>query len=124
MRWEVGKSGYIPLDKQSHPCKGVKMVTIIRDTDLIRVAGSVKPDAKKRVVLPDALVQEGIIYHIYRNSIGQILLDPQVTIPASELWLFENKDALASVDRGMLESVRINRGSFAKYIRNASKVTL
>ncbi len=100
------------------------MVTIIRDTDLIRVAGSVKPDAKKRVVLPDALVQEVIIYHIYRNSIGQILLDPQVTIPASELWLFENKDALASVDRGMLESVRINRGSFAKYIRNASKVTL
>lgn len=95
------------------------MVTIIKDANLIRVGGSVKPDAKKRVVLPDALVQEGIIYHIYHNSFGQILLDPQVTIPASELWLFENKDALASVDRGMLESARINRGSFAKYVRNA-----
>ena len=95
------------------------MVTIIRDTDLTRVAGSVKPDAKKRIVLPDSLVQEGIIYHIYHNSVGQILLDPQVTIPASELWLFENKDALASVDRGMAETTSINRGSFAKYVKNA-----
>lgn len=98
------------------------MVTIIKDTDLKRVDGSVKPDTKKRVVLPAALVQKGIIYHIYHNSIGQILLDPQVTIPASELWLFENKEALASVDRGMAESMNgqvINRGSFAKYIKDA-----
>ena len=98
------------------------MVTIKRGEDLTRVAGSVKPDAKKRVVLPNALVQKDIIYHIYYNSVGQILLDPQVTIPASELWLFENKEALASVDRGMLESLSgktIKRGSFAKYTKNA-----
>ena len=99
------------------------MVTFMQDEDLIKVADSVKPDAKKRVVLPDALVREGIIFHIYHNSIGQILLDPQVTIPASELWLFENKDALASVDRGMAESMNgqvIKRGSFAKYAKDAS----
>ena len=54
------------------------------------VAASVKPDAKKRVVLPKALVEEGITYHIYTNKFGQIVLDPQVTIPASELWLFKN----------------------------------
>jgi len=95
------------------------MVTTLRGTDLTRVAGSVKPDTKKRVVLPNAVVREDMIYHIYYNSIGQILLDPQVTIPASELWLFENKDSLALVDRGMLESARINRGSFAKYVKNA-----
>ena len=93
------------------------MIPIIKD--LTRVAGSVKPDIRKRVILPSALVQEGVVFHIWHNSIGQILLDPQVTIPASELWLFENKDALASVDRGMLESIRVNRGSFAKYIKNA-----
>lgn len=99
------------------------MVTIIKATNLTRVAGSVKPDTKRRVVLPNALVREGIIFHIYHNSIGQILLDPQVTIPASELWLFENKDALASVDRGMAESMNgqvIKRGSFAKYVKDAS----
>ncbi len=95
------------------------MATIIKDTDLTRIPGKVKPDSKRRVVLPSFLVREDIIYHIYSNRVGQIILDPQVTIPASELWLFENKDALASVDRGMLESARINRGSFAKYVKDA-----
>ncbi len=74
------------------------------------------------MILPKALIKEGITYHIYINSVGQIVLDPQVTIPASELWLFENKEALASVDRGMAESMdgqAINRGSFAKYIKDA-----
>jgi len=106
MWWEVRKSGYIPLDKQSHPCKGVKMVTIIRDTDLTRVAGSVKPDAKKRIVLPKTLVGEGITYHVYSNKFGQIVLDPQVTIPASEVWLFNNPDALASVQRGLSDAAQ------------------
>ena len=98
------------------------MVTIIKNTDFTDVVKSVKPDTKKRVVLPKALVQEGVIYHIHANSIGQIILDPQVTIPASEAWLFEDKDALASVDRGMVESAKgqaTNRGSFAKYVKNA-----
>src|SRR4030042_1855189 len=98
------------------------MATIIKDTDFKGIARSVKPDAKKRVVLPKALVGEGITYHVYANSVGQIVLDPQVTIPASELWLFENKEALASLDRGMAESMNgqvIKRGSFAKYVKDA-----
>ena len=98
------------------------MVTILKNSELTRVAESVKPDTKKRVILPKALVREGITYHIYSNSYGQIILDPQVTIPASELWLFENKEALASVDRGIAESMNgqvINRGSFAKYVKDA-----
>ena len=96
------------------------MVTVMWDIkELKRVAESVKPDAKNRVVLPKVLVREGITYHIYSTSNGQIILDPQVTIPASELWLFENKDALASVDRGMFEEQVINRGSFAKYVKDA-----
>ncbi len=82
------------------------MAEIIRDTDFKRVSESVKPDAKKRVVLPKAQVQEGITYHIYCNSIGQIVLDPQVTIPASEVWLFNNPDALASVQRGLSDATQ------------------
>ena len=77
------------------------MVTIIRDENLTRVTGSVKPDTRKRVVLPSDLVKEDIIYHIWYNSFGQILLDPQVTIPASEAWLFKNPKAFASVRRGL-----------------------
>jgi hypothetical protein len=98
------------------------MVSIIKNTDFTGIARGVKPDAKKRVVLPKTLVREGITYHIYANSAGQIVLDPQVTIPASELWLFENRETLASVDRGMGESMRgqiKKRGSFAKYVKNA-----
>ena len=82
------------------------MATIIKDENLTRVAGSVKPDAKKRVVLPKGLVVEGITYHIYSNSIGQIILDPQVTIPASEAWLFNNPDALALVQRGLSDAAQ------------------
>ncbi len=82
------------------------MVTIIKDEKLTRVAESVKPDAKKRVVLPKDLVSAGITYHIYANSIGQIVLDPQVTIPASEAWLFKNSSAIASVRRGLAEAAK------------------
>lgn len=97
------------------------MVTIIKDTEFTGVAKGVKPDSKKRIVLPKALLREGVTYHIYHNRIGQIVLDPQVTIPAHELWLFENREALASVDKGMAESAKgqvINRGSFAKYVED------
>jgi hypothetical protein len=82
------------------------MSTIIRDEKLIRIAKSVKPDNKKRIVLPKILVGEGISYQIYYNSIGQIILDPQVTIPASEAWLFDNPDAIASVRRGLSDAAK------------------
>ncbi len=82
------------------------MVTIIRDADLTRIPGNVKPDSKRRVVLPGFLVREDIIYHVYSNSVGQIVLDPQVTIPASEAWLFNNPDALTSVRRGLSDAAQ------------------
>ncbi|MFA5307915.1 MAG: hypothetical protein WC370_00330 [Dehalococcoidales bacterium] len=98
------------------------MTGIIQDMDFTGIAKSVKPDAKKRVVLPKALVREDVTYHIYANSAGQIVLDPQVTIPASELWLFQDKEALAAIDRGMAESKSgqtTGRGTFGKYVKNA-----
>jgi len=80
-------------------------VTIIKDTHFKRVGESVKPDAKKRVVLPQPPAT-GVTYHVYINSLGQIVLDPQVTIPASELWLFQNPEALASVRRGLADAAK------------------
>ena len=77
------------------------MVTIIKDDDLTRIAENVRPDPKRRVLLPKALIREGITYHIYTNSFDQVILDPQVTIPASEAWLFSNPEALASARRGL-----------------------
>jgi hypothetical protein len=49
-------------------------------------------------------VAEGVTYHIYCNEIGQIILDPQVTIPASELWLYKNEEALEAVATGLKEA--------------------
>jgi hypothetical protein len=77
---------------------------IIRDTEFERVAEGVKPDAKKRVVLSGAKLQEGVTYHVYVNSLGQIVLDPQVTIPASEAWLFQDIEALGAVRRGLADA--------------------
>jgi hypothetical protein len=82
------------------------MDTIIRDADFEKVADSVKPDTKRRVVLSKVRIQEGVSYHIYRNSMGQILLDPQVTIPASEIWLFNNPKALTSVRLGLSDAAK------------------
>jgi hypothetical protein len=96
---------------------------VIKDQVFEKIADSVKPDAKKRVVLQHVQMQEGITYHIYKNSLEQIVLDPQVTIPASELWVFDNKDVLAAIDEGMAESAKghlIERDSFDKYVKNAT----
>ena len=98
------------------------MTQIIEDRNFTKVADSVKPDSKHRVGLAKAHIPDGVTYHVYRNAIGQIVLDPQVTIPASELWLFQDKEALASVHRGLLESMRgdtTSRGSFAEFVNDA-----
>jgi hypothetical protein len=99
------------------------IMELIKDPVFQRVADGVKPDTKRRIVLPNGTVEEGVTYHIYRNGLGQIVLDPQVSIPAYEAWLFKNPEALASVTQGLLESAQgltKSRGSFAKYVKDAS----
>ena len=57
------------------------------------------------------------------NDAGQILLDPVVNIPERELWLWQNPDALASVQRGIQQSEAgeaHNLGSFAQYAEHIS----
>ena len=38
---------------------------------------------------------------LYKNEMGEILLKPVVEIPASELWLFQNKEAFEDVQKGL-----------------------
>lgn len=79
-------------------------MTIIKDVNFTKIAENVKPDSKGRVYLPKIMVKEGITYHIYINSYGQIVLDPQMIIPASEGWLLEKTPALSLAEGGMAES--------------------
>ncbi len=75
---------------------------VIKDNKLMELPGTVKPDSKKRVRLPKCTVtKEAVTYKVYINNCGQILLDPLVQIPASELWLYRDPEALASLERGL-----------------------
>ncbi len=38
---------------------------------------------------------------LFKNDRGEVLLQPIVEIPASELWLYRNKEAFQSVQRGV-----------------------
>ena len=93
---------------------------IIKDKNFTRVADSIKPDARKRVSLPKSIVGEDVMYNVYSNSLGQIILDPQVTIPTSEIWLFNNKEALEMIKEGMAQEKSVNLGSFAQYAEDAA----
>jgi len=57
-------------------------------------------------------------YRILINDSGQILLDPFTNIPEQERWLWQNPDALASLQRGIQQAASDDLqdlGSFAKY---------
>ncbi len=94
------------------------MKTVIKDKDFELITEIQKSDAKKRVSLGMAIRESGATYNIYRNRLGQIVLDPVKAVPAYEAWLFENKSALASLKRGLADSAagRTKKlGSFAAH---------
>jgi len=81
--------------------------------------GEVKVDSKNRITLgPSGLVKVSS-YKVYRNSLGQYVLDPQTTIPAYEAWLFQNETAKAAVAKGLEEArggkISKAREDFSKY---------
>jgi len=92
---------------------------VVKDSDFQLVAEFAQPDAKKRLSLGAALAG-ATAYNVYRNNLGQVILDPVKAVPASEMWLYENTQALASVKRGLRESAEgksVYRGSFAKHAK-------
>jgi hypothetical protein len=93
--------------------------TVIKDSDFQLVSEFAQPDAKKRLSLGAAL-RDATAYNIYSNPLGQLILDPVKTIPVSEMWLYENPPALASVKQGLRESAgkkSVYRGSFVRHAK-------
>jgi len=89
---------------------------VIKDPHFTLVTEIQKPDAKKRLSIGQAMEEPAAAYNIYRNPLGQIVLDPVKAVPVYETWLFENKKALASVKRGLADSAAgrtKDLGSFA-----------
>ncbi len=95
------------------------MKNLIRDLSFKEIAET-KPDAKHRVTL-GKLPFRAHHYKVFVNESGQIVLDPQVTIPASEAWLFKNRKAKSAILRGLADA-RAGRlvkakEDFSKYLR-------
>lgn len=74
-----------------------------------------RPDSKGRVTL--GKLAEGVSSYVARRQKdGRIILEPFVEIPADERWLYENREAMASVQRGIEDAKagRLKRASFRK----------
>lgn len=46
---------------------------------------------------------EGLRYKVFKNSQGQILLDPVKSVPAYEAWIYENPAIIQSIQKGIKE---------------------
>ena len=90
---------------------------ILKNADFEEVAEA-KVDTKNRVALGKVFGLKVSSYRIYRNKVGQIILDPMVTVPAYEAWLFKNKDATRRVQEGLQD---LRKGRLAKAKENYSK---
>ena len=102
--------------------------TKILDTDF-EFIGEGGIDERKRFSLTKALTKleqylakpatpEALHFRVYVNAAGQILLDPALTVPVREMWLYRNPVALAKVREGLAEAAEgdiHDIGSFAKF---------
>jgi hypothetical protein len=95
--------------KKKSPMSGLRLV-----------ARDVRPDSRRRISLGKALQSvDDASFNIYQDEGGRIVLDPQVSIPASEAWLFRNPKALALVRGGLADAAAgktKSLGSFARYV--------
>jgi hypothetical protein len=79
----------------------MSQLNVIKDNHFERI-DQVRLDSKNRITLKKKSgISEIALYIVYRNGLGQIILDPQATIPAYEQWLFKNKVAKERVLRGL-----------------------
>ena len=90
---------------------------LVRDRHFEEIA-EVKVDSKNRITLGRKRSVKASFYKVYRNAVGQIVLDPQATIPAHEQWLFKNPAAAKLVRQG-LEDAR--KGRLVRARENYSK---
>lgn len=85
----------------------VKTDDIVRDEDFKQI-NEVRVDAQGRIPIGKLQVcgpnGDVTLYRVYRNSFGQIILDPHVTVPAHEVWFLKNPQAMKMVAEGWKEA--------------------
>ena len=84
----------------------------------LKGAYRLRPDSKGRITL--GKLADGVSsYRARKQADGKIILEPFMEIPASERWLWEDKEALAGVMKGLADAKagRLTRMSFKKYLK-------
>ncbi len=77
--------------------------TVLRIDDEFQEIGTKTIDDRNRITLGD-LFRGYKRVRLYKNDRGELLLQPIVEIPASELWLFQNREALEGVNIGLKDA--------------------
>jgi len=76
-------------------------------------------DSKNRITLSGKILKSLVkkmkfdAFQVFLGKNGDILLRPTISIPSSEAWLYKNKKALKSVEKG-LEEAREGKGTVVK----------
>jgi hypothetical protein len=80
----------------------------------------VQPDAKGRIAI--GRPRPGVVgYQRIDEPDGRITLVPMAAIPASEVWLYQDKAALESVQRGIAQSKAGKVRKWKSFARHAKK---
>ena len=79
------------------------MKNILKITDSFEEIGTRTIDERNRLTVGEILKDCKRI-RLYRNDSGEILLQPIAEIPASELWLFQNPEAINDVREGLRDA--------------------
>ena len=78
------------------------MASLILDEDFVEVKSAARRDSRGRVAVGTDNAAD--LYVVSRNAHGQLLLTPVVQVPAHEMWLWNNPNALDSVRRGLADA--------------------
>ena len=76
------------------------MKNILKVNDSFMEIGTRTIDERNRLTVGEILKGCKRI-RLYRNDSGEVLLQPIVEIPASELWLFRNPEAINEIREGL-----------------------
>jgi hypothetical protein len=71
--------------------------------DDFREIGTKTIDERNRLTLGELFKGYKRI-RLFRNDQGDVLLQPIVEVPVSELWLYRNKEAFKSVQKGLRDA--------------------
>ena len=79
------------------------MKNILKVNDSFKEIGTRTIDERNRLTIGEILKGSKRI-RLYQNESGEVLLQPIVEIPASELWLFQNPEAINDIREGLRDA--------------------